>query len=132
MGRPAHSPTEDQRQRVRRYAASGVSQSRIAKALNISEPTLREHYRKELDESAGVWEADFESSLKRRALDPSQAPAIAIFVAKAVLGMREQVPLDPDKKKPEDMTLDEIRRRIADIARAEREAGDSPRVRKAS
>lgn len=87
--------------------------------------TLRAHYREELEKSAGVFEADLERCFGQRVLAPDCPPALLIFAAKVRLGYREQVPIDPERKKPEDMTLDELRQRIADVARRERDERES-------
>jgi hypothetical protein len=53
MPRPNLIPTEEQRQKVRQYAAVGTPHEHIARKIGIRSPkTLRKYYRKELDESA--------------------------------------------------------------------------------
>lgn len=47
-GRPSHRPTEDLRRKVSAMAVTGLSASRIAAILEISEPTLKRHYSKEM------------------------------------------------------------------------------------
>lgn len=49
VGRPAHVPTEMDRETVRIMAAGGIQQADIAAARGITENTLRLHYRHELD-----------------------------------------------------------------------------------
>jgi hypothetical protein len=128
-----HKPTDETRALVRQYVTDGMIQEHIAAALGISADTLARHYRDDLTPALEDWKTRFAESIKQRVLKEDCAPALVIFTAKAQLGWREQVPLDPDRKKPEDMTLDEIRARVAEFARAEREAsGDPARVRKAS
>lgn len=48
VGRPPHQPTDQQRAEVRRLVAAGTKVIDIAKAMGVSEPTLRGHYRAEL------------------------------------------------------------------------------------
>jgi hypothetical protein len=47
-GRPAHVPTEKDRKTVEAMASYGIRQEEIALVLGVSEPTLRQHYRREL------------------------------------------------------------------------------------
>ncbi|MER9567111.1 hypothetical protein [Mesorhizobium sp. M0571] len=56
-GRPAHEPTETSRRFVEALAGIAVSQAEIATALAITLPTLRKHYRRELDRGAATVEA---------------------------------------------------------------------------
>ena len=48
-GRPEYNRTESDAKNVEALVIAGVPQSRIARVLKISEPTLRKHYREELD-----------------------------------------------------------------------------------
>lgn len=48
-GRPSHQPTKKSRAEVEALASYGVPQAEIAKLLAITEPTLRKHYRPQLD-----------------------------------------------------------------------------------
>lgn len=48
-GRPAFEPTEDQRVEVERYLSCGMTEREIAHVLGISEPTLRKHFKDNLD-----------------------------------------------------------------------------------
>lgn len=48
-GRPEHVPTQHNRNRVAMMLVMGWSNSRIAAAMYITEPTLRKHYRGELN-----------------------------------------------------------------------------------
>lgn len=47
-GRPPHVPTPDKRTKVLLCLAQGWPNGRIARALGITEPTLRKHYFREL------------------------------------------------------------------------------------
>jgi DNA invertase Pin-like site-specific DNA recombinase len=49
VGRPRLKPSEEQRQLAREMTARGISQDDIAKHLSISAPTLRKHFRAELN-----------------------------------------------------------------------------------
>jgi hypothetical protein len=48
-GRPPHEPTPQTRAMVETFAAFGIPQDDIARVTGITPPTLREHYREELD-----------------------------------------------------------------------------------
>lgn len=50
-GKPPHAPDETTRNQVKTLAIAGTRQELISKVLKISEPTLRRHYREELDTS---------------------------------------------------------------------------------
>lgn len=47
-----HSPTDETREKVKSYAAVGITQADIATVLDIDEKTLRKYYREELDTAA--------------------------------------------------------------------------------
>jgi hypothetical protein len=49
MGRPEHKPDKRTRELVSALALNGVAQDRVAMHVGISEPSLRKHYRQELD-----------------------------------------------------------------------------------
>ncbi len=48
-GRPPHQPTPQTRALVETFAAFGIPQDDICRVVGITPPTLREHYRDELD-----------------------------------------------------------------------------------
>jgi transposase len=50
VGRPAHQPTDENRTKVRAWAAVGVRHEDIAAKLGISADTLAKYYRQELDD----------------------------------------------------------------------------------
>ena len=51
-----YEPTDAQRSLVESASAFGITQAEIATQLKISEPTLRKHFREELD--GGKFKAD--------------------------------------------------------------------------
>lgn len=60
-GRPAHIPTDRNRVKIRLLLAGGFRPPYIARALRITEPTLRRHYRADLrhaDEARPALEAE--------------------------------------------------------------------------
>jgi hypothetical protein len=48
-GRPRHEPTSQSRAMAETFSAFGIPQDDIARLIGLSGPTLREHYREELD-----------------------------------------------------------------------------------
>lgn len=48
-GRPQFEPTDEQRERVEIMVASRQTEEEIARTLKITPPTLRKHFREELD-----------------------------------------------------------------------------------
>jgi len=50
VGRPPHQPTDENRTKVRAWAAVGVRHEDIASKLAISADTLTKYYRQELDD----------------------------------------------------------------------------------
>lgn len=48
-GRPAHEPTDEKRKLVHTLSGIGLTQEQIATKLDISPPTLRLHYAKEIE-----------------------------------------------------------------------------------
>lgn len=51
-GRPAHEPDGVRRRFVEVMAGAAVPQAEIAAVIGVTEPTLRRHYRRELDRGA--------------------------------------------------------------------------------
>lgn len=54
-GRPRHMPNAQLRQWVRAMRAEGMSQPAIARAVGITEPTLRLNYHEELQSTSRAW-----------------------------------------------------------------------------
>ena len=48
-GRPPHEPSPQTRAMVETFSAFGIPQDDIARVIGITAPTLREHYRDEID-----------------------------------------------------------------------------------
>lgn len=79
-GRPPHAPTPASRKQVEAMASYGIPFADIAKVIGISEPTLRIHYREELDTGATKANAMVAQSLFKRAIsDGQQSVTAAIF-----------------------------------------------------
>jgi hypothetical protein len=104
-GRPAYTPNETHREQVKAMAGYGIPQEHIAKALHISAPTLRKHYREQLDLSAIDANTNVLTSLFRMATTRHNAAA-AIFWAKCRCGFRpggaayEEAPKAPPPPAP--------------------------------
>lgn len=101
-GRPAFVPTEEERSLVKALASYGIPQPLMcllvkrpkgkAKELRpISEPTLRKHFRAELDEGEPSLIAKVADSLVKTALDRTHPGHVvaARFFLKARAGWRE-------------------------------------------
>lgn len=58
-----HEPTEQQRKTVRAMTAYGIPQLDVARVIGITEPTLRLHYRTELDTAVAEANAKMAESL---------------------------------------------------------------------
>jgi uncharacterized protein YjcR len=50
VGRPPHQPTDENRTKIKAWAAVGVRHEDIAAKLGISADTLVKYYRQELDD----------------------------------------------------------------------------------
>lgn len=48
-GRPPHEPTDETRRQVQMMTAFGNTQEEIAQIIGVTQPTLRVHYRTEID-----------------------------------------------------------------------------------
>jgi hypothetical protein len=89
-GRPFYEPTPADRSTVKNLAAVGVSHIEIAKCIGshgISEPTLRKHFRRELDVSLNEVRALAMSGLVQ-GLKKGEAWAVC-FTLKARAGWHE-------------------------------------------
>ena len=91
-----HEPTKDTRRTAEVAASYGVPHHMIATLVGISEPTLRKHYKPELE--AGKAKATFQvaKTLFDRATTGKDLGA-AIFWLKAQAGWREKHVLDDDE-----------------------------------
>ena len=91
-GRPAHQPTDKTRAEVRALSSFGQPQTDIAGYVGISDKTLREHYRDELDNAAMRANAAVAAKLHNAAtLKEHTAPSVtaAIFWAKTRMGWKD-------------------------------------------
>lgn len=67
-GRRPYEPTDEDREKVRVLKAGGMSNEAIAEAVGISEPTLRKHFRSDLDIGSAKVAADVLMARYRAAL----------------------------------------------------------------
>ena len=89
-GRPSHQPTDASRKQVESMAGYGIPEDDIALSLDISAPTLRKHYRRELDMGHIKANSAVAQSLFKKATgDGSQSVTAAIFWAKTRMGWKE-------------------------------------------
>lgn len=112
-----HIPDERSRKTVRAMSGFGIPEHQIARYLEISDNTLRKHYRRELD--MGMIEANAkvaESLFKKATGDGNGAVAAAIFWTKVRLGWSERLELTGANGGPietTDVGSLELARRIA-------------------
>jgi predicted transcriptional regulator len=90
-GPAPHRRTALAKQQVVMFKAAGYTTDQIAHFLMISAPTLRKHYRDELDRGQMELNAKVMSTITQIASDPNhkQALSAAIFWAKTQMGFRE-------------------------------------------
>lgn len=90
MARPVHQPTTEQRKQVETMAGFGITEDDIALSIGISAPTLRKHYRSELDLGHIKANSAVAQSLYKKALgDGASAVTAAIFWLKTRAGWKE-------------------------------------------
>jgi len=63
-----HEPTKQSRRIVRNLALAGTQQEIIAKALEITKPTLRRHYREELTRYGTICTGNIAAKLYQKAM----------------------------------------------------------------
>ena len=117
-GRPQFIKKDDDKKTVEALAIAGVTQRLIAQIVKISEPTLRKHFREELDTSKARANAVISQALFKNAKDGNVAAQI--FWLKTQAGWRETnyhelTGKDGDKLFDEPKQLIEIRRVFDEI-----------------
>lgn len=100
-GRPQHAPTGQMRRQVEMMAAFGNTEEQICQIINISKPTLRLHYREELDIGFVKASNAVAMNLWRQATkdDPKAFPAMAFWL-KCRAGWSEYSPKPEPKPEP--------------------------------
>jgi hypothetical protein len=96
VGRPKFEPTEEHRDLVRNMTLAGCTQEVIASCIknsrgrSVSLPTLRKHFRAELDEALAEANAKVTQSLLKKALSDTQGSVTAaIFWLKSRADWKE-------------------------------------------
>jgi transcription initiation factor TFIIIB Brf1 subunit/transcription initiation factor TFIIB len=91
-----HEPTEESRNMASTLSGFGVNQADIARSLGISEKTLRNNYRDELDMGLINANARVAQTLFNQATDPEnpKSTTAAIFWLKARAGWSERIVVD--------------------------------------
>jgi DNA-binding CsgD family transcriptional regulator len=92
-GRPSFKPTDEQRRLVKMMVSGGIPHPDISRCLGISEPTLRKHFRNELD--IGMAEAQTQAVARLRQImmqqeDIKAATTATIFYLKTKGGFSER------------------------------------------
>jgi len=90
-GQPPHEPTPASRNRVTVMAACGLSQDDIAAVIGISSPTVRRHYRRELDHAYSAIIARLAARLIAMA-DAGDERAIEFYLERQGGWVRSQAP----------------------------------------
>jgi len=127
MARPkAHKPTERDRETVKAMVKWGIPQTEIAGVLKISEPTLRKHYREEINSATPEMIRMVADSLFKQALDGNVTAGI--FILKARGGWKERVDVTTGgevmrDKHGQEVTLNQLIVQIAGNATERRMAG---------
>lgn len=94
-GRPQYEPTDKERAQCKALAGMGVPHTDIAIVLQISTPTLRRHFRAELDGGAIEANAKVAQSLFKQATDAQKPSVVAcIFWLKTRAGWTEPAAAD--------------------------------------
>lgn len=101
-GRPRHVATEETRRHVSALATACFSDEIISKHLRISLPTLRKHYKDELELSLAKANATIVASLQRNIA--GRDVDAAIFMLKNHAGWTDE----PEVLEPVDIYFDEI------------------------
>ncbi len=84
----AHKPTAKDRKTAEAMSGYGIRQEVIACVIGVSEPTLRKHYREDLDRGDGMAQAKIGETLYERAVVDRDTTSL-IFLAKTRIGLRE-------------------------------------------
>jgi hypothetical protein len=114
-GRPPHTPTETTSKQVERMAAIGLPETDIATVIGITAPTLRRHYRKELDIGLAKANLAVATNLFRQATkdDPRSFPHIKFWL-NCRAGWSEYAP--PPPPRPEPLGKKQVRQLEAETA----------------
>lgn len=109
--RPSHKPTAEQREQVEAMAGFGIPHDDIARVIGIESPTLRKHYRDELDQGQTKANTKVARNLFTIATGTGrEAVTAAIFWLKVRAGWSEYTPhpLPPPLGKKQQAELDAV------------------------
>ncbi len=126
-GRPSYEPTKVHRAMVKEMAGYGIKRTDISRVLDITENTLRKHFRDELDTGSTIANGKVAKSLYNNAVKHNNVSA-QIFWMKARAGWKETSKYEhggPDGQPLPASPVDEIMRRIDGIASRATEAAAS-------
>lgn len=132
-GQPPYVPTDKDRLTVKVMIAGGIEQAAIASVLGISTPTLRKHFRREIETAAAEIGAKVVASLINMAVGQSAAPGRAALPpnfnaakwwTQARMGWSERIVVDDGK--PSDQPMRVIVELVGDAA-APRTEQSAPR-----
>lgn len=114
MPKPVHKPTSESRELVERLASIGIPQDKIAHVVGLSGPTLRKHYREQLDGAILRANAAVASNLFAIATgDGPRAVTAGIFWMKTRAGWKEN---DVSQQDPSELAR-EIQRSLIEARR---------------
>lgn len=91
-----HEPTKESRRTVRNLALAGTQQEIIAKAIGVTKPTLRRHYREELTKYGHVCTGNVAAKLYGKAMRGDTTAMI--FWLKTRAGWKEGMEIDHSSK----------------------------------
>jgi DNA-binding CsgD family transcriptional regulator len=114
-GRPPYETTDKDRTMVRLMCAGGITQDRIAAAIEISTPTLRKHYKRDI--MVGGTEIDAQAIgalVTAMRSGGKQAVAAAKFWCQSRMGWSER--MTDDDGKPADIPMRVIVELVGDAA----------------
>ena len=101
-GRPKFEPTPEQRKIVKMMTGFAIDQEKICSALDISGPTLRKHFKKEIKIGSAQLEAQLAGNMYRLA-GGSDGTAFRAneFILNCRFGWSRYAPPPPPPKAPE-------------------------------
>ena len=104
VGRKPHEPTDERRDKVKMLNAMGIDDCDVARALEVSLPTLRKHYTRELETGHIEANAEVARSLFKLATDKNKPNTTAcMFWLRARAGWCEGDTYGMGKKEMADL-----------------------------
>jgi hypothetical protein len=118
-GRPRYVPSDEHRRIVESMAGFGMDQERISVVIGVSAPTLRRHYRRQLDSALTMAVAQVARSLFRKAVGGDVNAAKFFLSCRAPKEWSERLVVEdrlPDTD-PSTLSDAQIANRIAQLRR---------------